>query len=210
METDREQICGHRWGRRGGMNWESSTETYISCCCSVTKSCLTLCNSTDCRLPCPSPTPGACSNSCPSSQWCHPTHLILCHPLASCHISSSCLQSFPASVSFLRSLFFTSGGQNIGAAVLESVLPMNIQVDFLQDWLGWSPCSLGDTQEFSQAPQFESISSLVLSLFYGPTLISVHDYWKNHSFDQTDLCQQYVSCLHGPEPCHGEGTWVTQ
>ena len=87
METDREQICGHRWGRRGGMNWECSTETYICCCCSVTRSCLTLCNSTDCRLPCPSPTPGACSNSCPSSQWCHPTisSSVTLLPLATFH-----------------------------------------------------------------------------------------------------------------------------
>ena len=78
------------------------------------------------RLPCPS-TPGACSNSCPSSCRCHPTISSSVIPF------SSCLQSFPASGSFLRSQFFTSGGQSIGAAVLESVLPMNIQVGFLQD-----------------------------------------------------------------------------
>jgi len=74
------------------------------------------------RLPCPSPTPRACSNSCPSSQWCHPTISSSVVPF------SSCLQSFPASGSFLRSQFFASGGQNIRASASASVLPMN------QDW----------------------------------------------------------------------------
>ena len=71
------------------------------------------------RLPSPSPSPGASSNSCPSSGWCHPT--------ISCSVTPclSCLQSFPASGSFLMSLFFTLGGQRIGG--LLSVLPMNIQ-----------------------------------------------------------------------------------
>ena len=83
------------------------------------------------RLPCPSPTPGACSNSCPLSHWCHPT------------ISSSiapfcfCLQSFPASGSFLVSQFFTSGGQSIGASASASVLPMNIHGWFPLGWTGW-------------------------------------------------------------------------
>ena len=75
------------------------------------------------RLPCPSPTPGACSNSCPSSGWCHPTISSSAIPF------SSCLQSFPASGSFLKSHFFTSGSQSIGASASASVLPMNIQ-----DW----------------------------------------------------------------------------
>ena len=81
------------------------------------------------RPPCPSPTPGACSNSCPSSQWCHPT-------ISSCVIPfSSCLQSFPESGSFPMSQFFSSGGQSIGVSASASVLPMNIQ-----DWspLGWT------------------------------------------------------------------------
>ena len=62
------------------------------------------------RHPCPSPAPGACSNSCPSSQWGHPTILSSVVPF------SSCLQYFPASGSFPRSQFFTSGGQGIGAS----------------------------------------------------------------------------------------------
>ena len=55
-------------------------------------------------------------------------------------------------------------------------------IDFLQHWLGWSPCSPTDSQESSPTPQFESISSLVLSHSYGTTLTSIHDYWKDHSF----------------------------
>ena len=54
--------------------------------------------------------------------------------------------------------------------------------DFL-DWLVWSPCSPRDSQESSPTPQFKSINSSVLSLLYGPTLTSIHDYWKNHTFD---------------------------
>ena len=54
----------------------------------------------------------------------------------------------------------------------------------------WSPCSPRDSQESSPIPQLKSINSLVLSFLYGPTLTSTHDYWKNHSFDQMDLCQQ--------------------
>ena len=72
------------------------------------------------RLPCPSPTPGACSNSCPSSRRCQPTISSSVVPF------SSCLQSFPASGSFPRSQFFASGGQSIGASDSVSVLPMNI------------------------------------------------------------------------------------
>ena len=75
------------------------------------------------RLPCPSPTLRAFSNSCPSSLWCHPTISSSVVPF------SSCLQSFPASGSFSMSQFFASGGQSIGAAASASVLPMNIQ-----DW----------------------------------------------------------------------------
>ena len=59
-----------------------------------------------------------------------------------------------------------------------------------KDWLVWSSCCPRDSQESSAAPQFESTNSLALNLLYGPDLTSIHDYWKNHSFDCTDLCQQ--------------------
>ena len=57
------------------------------------------------------------------------------------------------------------------------------RIDFLYNWLLWSPCCPRDSQESSPAPQFASIDSLALSLLYGLTLTSAHDYWKNHSFD---------------------------
>ena len=83
------------------------------------------------RLSCPSPTPGAYSNSCPSSWWCHPTISPSIIPF------SSCLQSFPASGSFPMSQFFTSQGQNIGVSASESVFPMNIQDWFPLRWISW-------------------------------------------------------------------------
>ena len=79
----------------------------------------------------PSPTPGACSNSCPSSRWCHPTISSFVIPF------SSCLHSFPASESFPISQFFTSGGQSIGVSASASILPMNIQGWFLLGLTGW-------------------------------------------------------------------------
>ena len=82
------------------------------------------------RLRCPSPSPTAYSESCPSSQWCHLTISFSVAPF------SSYLQSFPASGSFLVSQFFTSGGQRIGVSPLASVLPMNIQDLFPLDWTG--------------------------------------------------------------------------
>ena len=71
-----------------------------------------------------------------------------------------------------------------------SVLPVNIQGWFPLDLQVWSPCCPRDSQESSPTSQFKSISSLVLSLFYCSALTSLHDCWKNHSFDYTDLCQQ--------------------
>ena len=82
------------------------------------------------RLPCPSPTPGTCSNSCPLSQWCHPT-------ISSSVFPFSCLQSSPALGSFPVSQLFKSGGQSIGASGSASVLPMNIQ-----DWFSLGLTSL--------------------------------------------------------------------
>ena len=132
------------------LNWQESR-------CSVARSCPTLCGPMDCntpgfpvlhhlpelRLPCPSPSPRAYSNSCPLSPWCHPT------------ISSSVvpffsrLQSFPATGSFLMSQLFEPDGQSIGASLSASVLPMNIQDWFPLGWTGLTPCSPMDSQEAS-------------------------------------------------------------
>ena len=133
------------------------------------------------RSPCPSPTPRAYSNSCPLRQWCHPTIS------SSLILFSSRLQSFPASGSFPMSQFFPSGGQSIGVSASASFLPMNIQDWFPLGWTGWvSLLSKGLWRVFSK-PQFKN---LVLSFLYSPTLTSIHDYWKNYSFDYMDLCQQ--------------------
>ena len=83
------------------------------------------------RPPCPSPTPGACSNSCPSSRWCHPTTSSFVVPF------SSHLQSYPASGSFQMRQFFISGGQSIGVSASAPVLAMNIQDWFPLGWIGW-------------------------------------------------------------------------
>ena len=98
------------------------------------------------RPPCPLPTPSASSNSCPSSQWCHPTISSSVIPF------SSCLQSCPASGSFQMSQSFTLSGQSIGVSASTSVLPMNMQCWFLWDGLFWSPCSPTDFQESSPLP----------------------------------------------------------
>ena len=83
------------------------------------------------RPPCPSPAPRACWNSCPLSQWCHPTISSSVIPF------SSCLQSFAASGSFPISQFFAFGGQSIGASASASVLLMNIQDWGPLGWTGW-------------------------------------------------------------------------
>ena len=111
------------------------------------------------RLPCPSPTPKAYSNSHPSSQWCHPTISSSVIPF------SSHLQSFPASGSFPMSQLVTSGGQNIGASALASVLPMNIQEWFPLGLTGWISLQSKGSQESSPTPQFKSISYLAQAFF---------------------------------------------
>ena len=116
------------------------------------------------RLPCPSLSPWVCSNSYPLSRWCYPTSVV---PF------SSCPQSFSASGSFPVSQLFASGGQSVGASASSSVLPVNIQGWFPLELTGWVSCCPKDTQESSPAPQLKSISSLALSLLYGPTLTSM-------------------------------------
>ena len=150
---------------------------------SVAQSCPTLCN------PMNRSTPGLpvhyqllefTETQRPSSQWCHPAISPSVVPF------SSCPQSPLASESFPMSQLFTWGGQSIGASVSASVLPMNIQNWFPLGWRVGSPWSPRDSQESSPTLQFKGISSLALSLFYCPALISVHDYWKKHSFRQSN------------------------
>ena len=107
------------------------------------------------RPPCPSPTPGACSNSCPLSWWCHPTISSSVVPF------SSRLQSFPASESFPVNQFFTSGGQSVGISASASILAMNIQ-----DWF-----SLGLTGLIS-------LQSKGLSRVFSNTTVQKHQFFS--------------------------------
>ena len=132
------------------------------------------------KFPCPSLSPRVFYDSCPSSRWCHPAISSSVVPF------SSCLQSFPASGSFPMTQFFASGGQNVGVSVSASVLPMNIQI--------WFP--LGLTGLILQSKGVFSSTTIQTHQFlgiwpsYSPTLISVHDYWKNHSFGYMDIYRQ--------------------
>ena len=115
-----------------GIPWDTGKEKteldYLLFSCSVVSNSLRPHGLQHARLPCPSPSSRVCSNSSPLSQWCHPTIL------SSIIRFSSCLQSFPASGSFLMSQVFGSGGQSIGASA--AVLPMNIQGWFPLRWTG--------------------------------------------------------------------------
>ena len=143
-------------------------------------------------LPCPSPTPGAFSNSCPLSQWCHPT-------ISFSVISfSSCLQSFPASQSFSMSQLFISGGQSIRASASTSVLPMNIQGWFplgLTDWISLQSKWLSRVFSNTTVWRHWFFRKKALILFHCPALTSVYEYWKNYSFDYMDLFSQVMSLL---------------
>ena len=119
------------------------------------------------RHPCPSPTPGVYSNSCPSSWWCHPAISSSGVPF------SSCPQSVPASGSFPRSQLLAWGGQSIGVSVSASVLPMNTQ--------DWSP--LGFTG-------WISLQSKGLSRVFSNTTV------QKHQFFGTQLSSQSNSHIH--------------
>ena len=138
------------------------------------------------RLPCPSPTFGACSNSCPLSHWCHTTISSSVVPF------SSCLQSFPASGSFPISQFLASGGQSIRASASVSVLPMYIQGGFPLRLTGLISCCSRDAQKSFRAPQFKRISSLRFCLLYGPTLTLCMTPGKTIALTILWLCRQRV------------------
>ena len=154
---------------------------------SVAKSCLTLCNPMDCS------TPG------------FPVYHQLLE-LAQTHVhwvgnaikpSHPLLSPSPPAFNFSQhqGLFKWISSSHQAVKVLEFQFQHQsfqwiFRTDFLQEGLVGFPCSPGSAEESSPTPQFKSINSLVLSFLYGPNLTSIHDYWKNHSFDQEDLCQQ--------------------
>ena len=125
------------WGRlTPSENWNRDC-----CCCSFSKSCPNLCKPMDCSMP---DFAGVCANSCPLSQWCHPTFS------SSVTLFSFCLQSFPASGYFPMSHLFATCGQSIGASASASVLLMNIHGCFPLGLTGWiSLLSKGLSRVFS-------------------------------------------------------------
>ena len=109
------------------------------------------------RLSCPSPTPGACSNACPLSQWCHPTISSSVVPF------SSCLQSFQHPGLFQWVISSHQVAKVLVFQLQHQSFQRIFRVDFLQDGLIWAPCCPGVSQESSSAPQFESNNSWAFS-----------------------------------------------
>jgi len=120
------------------------------------------------RLPCPSPTPGVHSNSCPSSRWCHPA-------ISSCAVSfSSCPQSLLASESFPMSQLFAWSGQRIGVSDSTSVLPMNTQDWSPLEWTSWI-----------------SLQSKGLSRVFSNTTAQKHQFFQRSAFFTVQLSHPY-------------------
>ena len=160
------------------------TGCILCCCCSVDKSCWTFTTPWTASLQAPlsSPSSRVCSNSCPLSQG----HYVTISSSAAAF--SSCLQSFPSWGSFPMRQLIASGGQSIGASASSSILPINVQGQFLLGLTGLISlysnefsrvfsAALWKHQFFSAQPPLWSHSHIW------------HDCWKNHSFDSTDLCQ---------------------
>ena len=127
------------------------------------------------RLPCPSPSPRVCSNLCPLSRWWYPTISSSAIPF------SPCLQSFSASGSFLMSQLFESRWPKYWSFNF-NISPSSEHpglISFRMDWLDLLAIPR-DSQESSPTPQFKSINSSAISIFYSSTLTSIHDHWKNH------------------------------
>ena len=137
------------------------------------------------RLPCPSPTPGVCSNSCPLSPWCNPNISSSVTPL------SSCPQSFPASESFPVNWLFTSSSQSVGALASASVFAMNIQ--------GWFPLGLTGLISLHSRGLSRVFSSTTVwkHQFFGAQLSHPYNSFpvvtgKIASFDYANLCRTYI------------------
>ena len=157
--------------QRVTQDWVTNTFTFISSVqfSSVAQSCLTLCNheSQHARPPCPSPSPGVHSNSCPSSWWCHPVSSSSVVPF------SSCPQSLPASESFPMSQLFTWGGQSTGVSALASFLPKKSQGWSPLEWAGWI-----------------SLQSKGLSRVFSNTTV------QKHQFFGAQFASQFNSRIH--------------
>ena len=149
-------------------NWHSNCGgSSVQFSCSVVSDSLWPHESQHARPPCPSPTPGVRSNSCPSSRWCHPAISSSVVPF------SSCPQSLPASGTFPMSQLFAWGGQSIGVSASASVLPMNTQDWSPLGWTGWI-----------------SLQSKGLSRVFSNTTV------QNHQFFGAQLSSQSNSHIH--------------
>ena len=152
----------------------------LYCCCSVTKSCPVLWRPhglQHARLPCPSLSPRVCSNLCPLSRCFYPT-------ISSSASFSFCLESCPASGSlqWIDSSYQVAKFWNLSFSISPSNENSGL-ISFRTDWFDL----LGFQGTLKSSPVLHLIA---LSLVYGPTFTSVHDYWKDLSFDYTDLCGQ--------------------
>ena len=148
------------------------------------------------RLPCPSPAPAACSNSCPSSWWCHPTIS------SSVIFFFSCLPSFPASGSSNESVLHIRWPKHWSFSF--SINPSNEYsglISFRIDWFDLLAVQ-GTLKSLLQH------HNLKASSLHGPTLKSIHDYWKNHSSDYMDVCRQKW-CLCFLICCLGLSEWTS-
>ena len=136
------------------------------------------------RPPCPSPTPRVYSNSYPMNRWCHPAISSSVTPF------SSCPQSLPASESFPMSQLFAWGGQSTGVSASASVLPVNIQDWSPLGWIGWISLQSKWLLRVFSNTTVQKHQFFWCSAFFTVQLTSIHNHWKNHSLDQTDLCWQ--------------------
>ena len=172
--------CRYQLGKTSDYNF--------SCCCSVAKLCPTLCD------PWTAASQASLSFTISWSLFklmsiesvMLSNSLIVCHPLL---LFPSIFPSIR--VFSMQSQLFPSGGQNIRALISASVLQMSIKwglIFFRIDW--FDLLAVQGTLKSLLQPQFKSINSLALSLLYGPSLTTIHDYLKNHSFNYTDFCQQ--------------------
>ena len=177
-------------GTKRHNNWMSCMILdFLLYCCSVAKLCLTLCNPMDCSMP-----------GFPVH------HQLLELPQTHVHRVGDAIQpshplSSPSPPAFNLSqhqgLFQWVSSSHEVAKVLElqhQSFQWIFRADFFYYWLVGSPCSPRDSQESSPAPQFESINSLMHSLLYVPIFTSLHDHWKNHSFNYTHLCLCFLIC----------------
>ena len=181
-----DELGGRAFGRQWVLGWSTPEGDFV--CRSVAKSC-------------PIGTPWTAASQVPLS-------FIIFRTLRKCistecwyylTISSSVTPSpFAFNLSQHQGLFQWVGCSHQGAKGLErqqQSFQWIFRVNFFWVWLVWSPCSPRVSQESSSTPQFESTNSLALSLPYGPAVTFVHDYWKDHSFDYTDLCRQSCPCF---------------